>query len=161
MACTGLSDSIVAAMTSAAAQMSDACDWHWGLDDHKDPAEVKAQLQTSLKDLQRHLSGIIDTTDIVNELQKSTSTATLASRHSAKGVMWEDEIPTTADWLDEEDRFRIAFYMIALLDLAKDTQHLLGYAVHLRQGAQPKHWIFPAIIWPWTKAPETARPSSG
>ncbi|KAL1409882.1 hypothetical protein Q8F55_003881 [Vanrija albida] len=161
MACTDLSDSIVAAMTSAAAQMSEACDWHWGMDDHKDPVEVKAQLQTSLKDLQRHLSGIIDTTDLVNELHKSTSTATLASRLSARGVVWEDEIPTTADWLDEEDRFRIAFYMIALLDLAKDTQHLLGYAVHLRQGAQPKRWIFPAIVWPWTKAPEMARPSVG
>lgn len=165
-ACNTLSDAIVAALDASVEDIAAACDWRNGEARNVDDALVpglKAHLHVALRDLQKRLSGIIDTTDMDSSLHGTAPLSPAQSRWSmrgsTRGVAFEDEM-TSADWLDDEDRFRIAFYMIALLDLAKDTSHLMDVATGLRHNVQPKRWIFPRIIWPWSKVtPETPIPT--
>lgn len=150
VACTSLSSAIIAAFHGAAGKLAAACDWHWPI---ATEALVKGslggthglreRLDNALNDLQHRLSGIIDT----DELHPSSSSATVS-----RGVTFEDEI-STADWLDDEDRFRIAFYMIALLDLARDARHFLDVAEQMGSDERPKRWMLPRIRAPWAPWP--------
>lgn len=165
-ACNNLSKSIVAGLKMSTHHIAEACDWLVDesssnvypphsctvTDDgciqcNQNDTSIRAGLQVALVDLQKRLSGIIDSGERED------------NRSAFRGVAFEDEM-TPANWLDDEDRFRIAFYMIALLDLAKETQHLFDLACNLRDNAQPKKWIFPKVIWPWSKVtPEMPAPT--
>lgn len=143
MTCGHLSDAIIAALQGAATLLTEACEWHW-----RAPAplpntdELLAQLDHALGELQKRLSGILES-------------AELPVTPAEERVVFEDEV--TSDWLDDEDRFRIAFFMIALLDLARDTRLLLctGSALHANHGL--KRWHMPPINWPWSPLPSDAQ----
>lgn len=147
--CGHLSDAIVAALYGASALLTEACDWHWREGECPPlPSvdELQAQLDGALADLQKRLSGILDS-------------AELPPLSPGDRVVFEDQM--TSDWLDDEDRFRIAFFMIALLDLARDTRSLLQQAGALHSSSSPKKWYLPALDWPWTPLPSDAQlPSS-
>jgi hypothetical protein len=168
--CKVLSNAIISALNFAAGDIAVSCDW---LDPPEDGTEngekaredsataankLKAQIRAALNDLERRLSGIIDAGDFSGATPDNLATPTPSSPVAPatpvtpRTVVFEDQM-TSSDWLDDEDRFRIAFYMIALLDLAKDATALLEYAVKLRtdSAGTPKRWIFPSIVWPWTR----------
>lgn len=153
-----LSNAIVAALSFSSEEISTACDWNRNRIDYQGPsaAELKSQLQSARNDLEKRLSGIIDTHIEATNQNLLVPDSVPATPVTPRGVVFEDEM-TTADWLDDEDRFRIAFYMIALLDLAKDATRLLAYSEHLRlESTKHKRLILPTIMWPWTKVtPET------
>lgn len=155
--CLSLTNTITAALGGTKHLVAVACGWH------ADPASVdpahitvlQNQLEDALQDLQKRLGGIVDTIYGADGLGRGTSGAHM----SARAITFEDELIET-DWLDDEDRFRIAFYMIALLDLAKDTKELLCKAQELEQASGKKQWYFPPIPWPWSPvAPHAAMPS--
>lgn len=156
-ACLSLTETITAALYGTGNLVAIACDWQ-GDQAPKDAVhvpELKDQLDRALLDLQKRLGGIVDTIYGADGLARTTSDSHL----SARAITFEDELIET-DWLDDEDRFRIAFYIIALLDLAKDTRELLNKAEELEQTSGKKRWYFPPIPWPWSPvAPHAAMPS--
>lgn len=155
--CMSLTGTITAALYGTGNLVAIACDWQ-GDQAPKDTVHIptlKSQLDRALLDLQKRLGGIVDTIYGADGLARTTSDSHL----SARAITFEDELIET-DWLDDEDRFRIAFYMIALLDLAKDTRELLSKAEELEQTSGKKRWYFPPIPWPWSPvAPHAAMPS--
>lgn len=155
--CLSLTGIISTSIRSTGDLVAGACDWHHGQadDDSARIPELRKQLDKALLDLQKHLGSIVDTIYGADGLVRTTSESQLSMR----AVTFEDEI-IKADWLDDEDRFRIAFYMIALLDLAKDTKELLDNAEILRQESGRKRWFFPPMLWPWSPvAPNAQMPS--
>lgn len=148
-ACTSLSTAIVASFECSAAYLTRAYDWQYAEGfatpvTRSGTSELRNRLDTTLNDLQQRLSGIVDQ----DELHRSSSATTTTGR----GVTFEDEV-STADWLDDEDRFRIAFYMIALIDLARETRGMLDVSVRLGEAERPKRWILPRINRPWSPWP--------
>ncbi|BEI85580.1 hypothetical protein CcaverHIS002_0509810 [Cutaneotrichosporon cavernicola] len=139
--CGNLSNAIIAALRGSATLLTEACEWRWRTPvvlPHTDL--LLAQLSGALDELEKRLSGILDSAEV--------------PKSPTSGVVFEDEM--TSDWLDEEDRFRIAFFMIALLDLARDTRFLLRTAGRLHDEQAPKQWYLPAVNWPWAPLPDDA-----
>ncbi len=141
--CGRLSDAITAALQGAATLLTEACEWHWRAAAPLPDAEaLLAQLDRALDELQKRLSGILDSAEV-------------PMSPAEERVVFEDDL--TSDWLDDEDRFRIAFFMIALLDLARDTRLLLQTAGRLHSEPPLKRWHLPPLNWPWSPLPDDAQ----
>ncbi|GMK54467.1 hypothetical protein CspeluHIS016_0110530 [Cutaneotrichosporon spelunceum] len=137
--CGNLGSAITAALRGSATLLTEACEWRWRTPPvlpHTD--HLLAQLDRTLAELEKRLSGILDGAEV--------------PKSPTSGVVFEDQM--TSDWLDEEDRFRIAFFMIALLDLARDTRLLLYTAGGLHDAQAHKQWYFPPVHWPWAPLPD-------
>ncbi|CAK9786611.1 hypothetical protein CC85DRAFT_191085 [Cutaneotrichosporon oleaginosum] len=143
--CGRLSNAIIAALQAAIVLLIEACEWHRLAPTPRpdvDAKELLSQLDVALDELQKRLTGILD------GAEEPMSPA-------AERVVFQDEM--TSDWLDDEDRFRIAFFMIALLDLARDTRLLLHTAARLQDERLPKRWFLPALNWPWLPLPDDSQ----
>ena len=114
--------------------------------------EAKDHLELVLTEMQMSLTTILDLSNPINGNQVPSGMPPKDSAFSDLAV----EIAL------DRDRFRLAFYMTALLDLAKDVLNLLFIVMDITAKASPsKHWILPAVVWPWTRGtelPETVVP---
>lgn len=114
-----VTESITHCLTASLATVRFASGWSSHDQDtasNLDLATCRNDLETSVYELQRRLSSMMD------ELSPSVSVSPSAvSPHH----------PSTKD----RDRWRVAFYVVALIDLAKDVDLLLGTTIRLRADA--------------------------
>ena len=138
----GLVTAIQQAMFKASAELSRLYQWTTLPNDteEKGPTllEVKDELESALSRLAKDLASFLD------DLSAQTPR----------------RIPSSDGTAGQRDHFRLAFYMTALLDLAKDVITFLDVVIHCSQRATSKsQWHLPHIpgISRFRKDPAAAR----
>jgi hypothetical protein len=135
MACRTLVSSVQQALRSAAAELAEIFGWAdvGGTPAGKEVQVVQAkdELELALSELQLKLAILLD--DLGAERRESRGRspghASIDSHHG-----------------HDRDHFRLAFYMTALLDLAKDVLRVLNVVIGLSQRAtEGKRWYWPRI----------------
>lgn len=135
VACQTLVLSVQQALRSAAAELADVYEWPdvggtpLGKDVHI--LQAKEELELALAELQHKLAILLDDLGVEQRERRGRSPghASIESQHGL-----------------ERDHFRLAFYMTALLDLAKDVLVVLNVVIDLSQRATgSKRWFWPNV----------------
>ncbi|KAL7422678.1 hypothetical protein Q5752_001969 [Cryptotrichosporon argae] len=151
--CRDLSAAIIAALRGVARELGTTHDWMETKDVAADKektedalVDIRARVQALLGELQNRLRGVVDSS---NETPGSKLRIVIDD-DATRQVAFDDDV----DWLNDGDRFRVAFYMIALIDLAKDATQLIDATIQTtRADDARKHWILPRMKW-WEKTAE-------
>jgi hypothetical protein len=126
--------SIQQALHSCSTELADVCEWSTssrGVEKPIGALQAKDELESALADLQLNLAILLN--DLGSESHRNSY-----SSDSARTLY----LGETA----ERDHFRLAFYMTALLDLAKDILELLNVVITISRQARPSKRIFLPLI---------------
>lgn len=113
---------------------------------------AKSDLDFALSQLQRQLSTLLDGVPAYSKPKPKSSTRNFLT--SMKFELFNEPsspAPSSikASSAHGRDHFRLAFYMTALVDLAKDVQELLLVVTNLQTtAASPIRWWLPEVEWP-------------
>lgn len=133
-ASSNLVSAIQKALQSSSTELAELCEWSissCGSEKAMGILQAKDDLEIALSELQLNLALLLN--DLGTESRHSSHSA-----DTAKHFMHSD----TGD----RDHFRLAFYMTALLDLAKELLELLHVVINLSKHARSSKRIFFPII---------------
>lgn len=103
----------------------------------------KRDLEVALSNLQRDLTQMLSQLGDWKTMRRSDAPA----GHKPLVQSTDKEPP------NDREHFRLAFYMTALLDLAKEVLHLQQVILSLHKQANDKvRWQWPSIYSPWTRS---------
>lgn len=146
-ACRGAADSVVQVLGTIRLQLAEVCGWKTpnGLSSvTTDRASTHEELAKALGGLQSTLSTLLESShtslgkDHWSSLERSRGEeVTRGSVHAAL----EDR---------NRDRFRLAFYLVALVDLIKDIQQLAAIVARVAASSAHQVWRLPLALSPST-----------
>lgn len=145
---TELSRCICSSTQVVALRLANAWDWETSLPStERTDTEIRTDLVNAISAFETDLERALDP-------DEGYSRALSGSRTPVRSREWRNSLITHGD----RDNFRLAFYMVSLLDLGRDTLKLLDVVLEVTKTApEQKSWYVPYLSR-WIKSTASVKP---